>query len=425
MKLFVDLNKLQEYHNKSNVNEFLTSVRAHVINNPGVRLNCQIEPVSKPEKQIFLQSGSEIIGQVGMFYEGLKKESIKLETPENKPRLHSLNIGSFGLNSQNNEISIAYKQNMQTFIDYVKSVSPSVLAFSLQDVPNDANLFSELNAHGFDIYFFPNMFYHLGKFESRPDCGQALLVNKNIEDYDLKMLNISLSYHWGGFPDYNKSFKKHQTEDYLHKPTTLYFTIQNRSKHEYYLISNAYVSAFSNQDDRFKNIKDSVKIMDQMIKSISKFKKSEELIVRFTGDFNLYGYDTLRGPFGMKSEPWSHLPAVISALLSGFRPLSLFSGKIFKIGKNTPNLIEVDKVKAWLKTRGYGIATDTDNNLKQSKTVMVEEFAPSFIKRLFKGAGASWVLDMCIFPAWGRKFNIWYDKEPFGDIDHETLIIQL
>lgn len=425
MSFSVDHNRLQKFYDVSNVPEFCTLARAHILHKPGVRLNCQIDGATKSKKDIYLQSNHEIIGQVGSFYAGNVGEKIKLKTPENKPRLISLNIGSFGLNSLNNEKGTTYNTNLQKFVNYVKSAVSSSLILSLQDVPNDSELFDGLNQAGFDIYFFPNLFYSLGQFKSRPDCGQAILINKNIEKYDLNILNISLSFHHGGFPDYHKSFKKYQSQDLLHKPTTLYFTIQNKITSEFYLISNAYVSAFSSSDNRFESIKDSVELVQQMIDQLSRFKNEQELIVRFTGDFNIYGYDTHQGPFGMKAEPWAHLPAVISALIYGFRPLDIFKGKLFTIGKNQANLNEFKKVQAWLKSKSYVISTDSYNEIKKSKTVMVEEFAPSFTKRIFKGAGASWILDMCIYPIWSRKFNIWYEKEPFGDIDHETLIVQL
>jgi len=425
MSFFVDHKRLQKFYDESNVPEFCTLARAHILHRPGVRLNCQIDTAIKAKKEIFLQSNHEIIGQVGSFYAGVAGEKVKLKTPENKPRLISLNIGSFGLNSLINEKGATYKSHLQKFVDYVKSVSSSSLILSLQDVPNDPELFAGLNQAGFDIYYFPNIFYHLGQFNSRPDCGQAILINKNIEKYDLSLLNISLSFHHGGFPDYHKAFKQYQSQDLLQKPTTLYFTIQNKVSSEFYLISNTYVSAFSTAENRFESIKESVELVQQMTDQLSKFKQEQEMIVRFTGDFNIYGYDTHQGPFGMKAEPWAHLPAVISALLYGFRPLDIFKGKLFTIGKNQANLNEFKKVQAWLISKSFVISTDSYNEIKKSKTVMVEEFAPSFTKRLFKGAGTSWILDMCIYPVWSRKFNIWYEKEPFGDIDHETLIVQL
>jgi len=432
MSTFLDYSQLQNFYNISQKQEFQCLVSAHSTISPGQRVNTQIGGLildSNPNlysAAINLMTKNETLGKVGTMYKAKTVAKIPVQTPENSPRLLSLNIGSFGLNALKNEIGPEYTQLRQTFLDYLKKESNSTLILNLQDVPEDQVLFEAISALGFDLYFVPNVFYHLGKFKQRPDCGQAVLVNQALQNYNLKTLNLSLSFHEGGFYDYHQCFKKYSSGDMLQKPMTLYFTFQNPDLNQIYHISNIYISAFSTAKNRFQSTTQSVQIIDKMLEVLVEKKAGAELIARFTGDFNLYGYDTQIGPFGLPAEPFGHLPAVFYAVLTGFRPWLIFTKKvIFRKVENGLNKNEVNQVKDWLIAHRFSMVADNFTKLNQSKTVLINEFAPSFLKFAFKGAGTSWILDLCIYPLWSKKFNIWYDLEPFGFMDHKTMIVQL
>jgi hypothetical protein len=426
VSLFLDHNQLQKFYDSSSNKEFQTLVRAHIVAVPGQRLNTHFRQIDDGQTDIFLESKSEVLGVIGSFYKAQNVIKKPVLNPERKPRLLSLNLGSFGLNSAVQVKGEEYSFLREKFLKYLEKQLQTTLILNLQDVPQDQELFDSVNKLGFDIYFIPSSIYSEGDFSQRPNCGQAVFINQNLSHFDLKILNISLSFHHGGFFDYHKCFKKYKSEDYLQKPLTLYFTFQNASLNQLYHISNIYNSAFSTVANRFKNTMESIEILDKMLRQLTQKSPNSELIVRFTGDFNFYGYDTQVGPLGLSAEPFAHLPAVFWAVLKGFRPWLLFSQKtIFNKAHNHLNQNEVDKVANWLHQHGFSMSTDGFGRLNQSKTVMVNEFAPSFVKPIFKGSGTSWILDLCIYPTWTSKFNIWYDSEPYGDIDHKTMIAQL
>ena len=171
---------------------------------------------------------------------------------------------------------------------------------------------------------------------------------------------------------------------------------------------------------------ESVQIIGNMVDVLIQKSPKDEVIARFTGDFNFYGYDTQVAPLGLPAEPFAHLPAVFAAVLKGFRPWLIFSKKtLFKKAHNHLNQNEVDQIIDWLHQHGFSMIADNFAQLNQSKTVMVNDYAPSFLKPIFTGSGTSWILDLCIYPIWSKKFNIWYDKNPFGEIDHKTMVAQL
>lgn len=432
MSTFLDQNELQNFYNISQKPEFHVLVRAHNLIPTAQRVNTQIGILSLGQdtnlisSQISLVYKNEALGQIGTVYKAKYIPKVPVSTPENRPRLLSLNLGSFGLHSNKNQMDEEYAQLRGTFLEYLQNESNKTLLLNLQDVPEDLELFKGITDLGFDIYFVPNVFYHLGNFKERPDCGQAVLVNQGLQNFNLKTLNLSLSFHEGGFYDYHSCFEKYSSSDMLQKPMTLYFTFQNPDLNQIYHISNIYISAFSTAKDRFANATASVEIIDKMIQVLTEKKSEAELIARFTGDFNFYGYDTLTGPFGLAAEPFAHLPAVFIAVLAGFRPWLIFTRKaIFSPVENSLNKTEVNQFKDWLISSKFSIMTDNFGKLNQSKTVMINDLAPSFLKFAFKGCGTSWILDLCIYPLWSKKFNIWYDPKPFGFVDHKTMIVQL
>ena len=123
MSLFLDQNQLQKFYDASKVDEFCTLVRAHIVTLPGQRLNTQIGAFKSGQNgntaDIYLESKNEVLGKIGFYYKTQNISKKPVSTPEKKPRLLSLNLGSFGLNSSNNEKGEEYVFLQEKFLKYL------------------------------------------------------------------------------------------------------------------------------------------------------------------------------------------------------------------------------------------------------------------------------------------------------------------
>jgi hypothetical protein len=361
-----------------------------------------------------LQTTGSFLGRA--YFPRINNEPRSVSTPTLRPTLISLNTGSF---------TSLYFERAQVLIQYLQTIRDTSLFVNLQDIPDEPEILQRIADLGFEVYYINTIIYSAGQFKNRKNAGIACLVNKNLLGFNCKLLDISVSFHKDGFFDYKKCFPSCNSQDMLVQPATLYLTLQNQDSNEIFILANNYISAFSFQKSRLENVEYMIKTISEMKTMLLHRIPGNKIITRLTGDFNLYGYDTLGLPFGLKSEPFAHLPAAISALITGFRPFSIFSGKIFTTGNNIPNSREIKMFKELLESHQFVYQTNYYNQNFPTISLEVKDFIPKPLKFLFKGLKVSWSLDFCVTPEYEGKITIAKDSQPFGHDDHKTLIVSL
>lgn len=351
---------------------------------------------------------------------------IELKTPTQKPYIASLNIGSFGLNSTQNEIGQEYYEMGKNLVKYLRQNLDKYLFVNLIDCPNQPQLFEALSNSGYHIYFINYIFYSEGANAHRPDCGIAMLINSRLIGHNVKFLDLSLNLHQGGFPDYGKAFPQFDQKDLLIQPITAYLTCLDEDRKTVYVNSSIYVSAFSSVSNRQQSVLQSCQVLNEIGNDYLEKQPGCRIVTRLSGDFNPYGYDTLQGPLGKAVEPFAHLPAAVFGLATGFKPWKYISEKVlFGQSKNIPNIREVEKLRLELRRNGFVMQSDIYGQFEHTKTIQFKDMAPEKLKNLFEGAAVSWYLDFCVTPSYEGKVHIEYDLEPFGEVDHKTLTIQI
>jgi hypothetical protein len=416
---------LEEIIQKSSSKTLKTLFELFSANNIGQRIGCTLSGQSQV-KQILADSLYPIPDQeprvVGSFYESIPTPIPKLTIDNQRPRLLSINVGSFGLDSRNTNRDPKYFELSSKLIQFIKENTKKALIFNLLDCPDESEVFQKITEEGFEVYFFENIFYQESHFD-RPNTGTAVIINKALFAYGAELMDVSMSLHSDGFIDISKSFAKFQTKDFLIQPLSVYFTLKNKQKKEIYLFASTYVLAFSTKKDRKLNLNRSLNILNQMKRALEHTLPDCKVITRFTGDFNFYGYDTRYGLFGLSAEPFSHFPALISGLILGFKPWKHSQNKVlFEEGRNIPNLLELQNVEKLAEGKGFSLLKNSKEVFETTKTIEVTDFIPKPIKTFFKGSKVSWSLDHCFAPK-DKKVSMSFEDEPFGDFDHKTLSV--
>ncbi len=350
---------------------------------------------------------------------------LQTNTFSKRPNIIQLNVGSFGLDSDNNEIDENYYNLGKKLITYLQSQKDKALIFSLQDVPNDQPLWEQMNLEGYSVYWYPTNHYSEGKYKTRPDTGNAILINNNLQGYKLVLDNSFIKYHSSQIPDYS-DYKKESSEfDLIQISSTLYSVFRNEQSKEIFLVSTTHISPFITQSKRLEIIKSITETAKELHLQLNLSYSGYNIIHRFAGDFNLYGVDSDKGPFGLPANTFAFLSSAVDAVVTGFRPLKLLKlQNPFVEGKNYLHRDERNKIKDIVETLGFKLMPDIASS-NYSIKFPLSKYAPKLLKPIFKGAKAVWLLDYVYVPAHEIGVVSYLDLEPFGHTDHKSLVVSL
>lgn len=346
----------------------------------------------------------------------------------NKGLLLQLNVGSFGLDINHLQTNSKYFEMGRKLITYLDLNLDKISAFTFQDFPEEEELFAVLKSRGFELIFWPNLFYSEGKNFARPNCGLLIGIQKRFKNQALKLHKILVSPHAGLWPRVSNYQKNIQDLDLLSAGSTLTVVYKNLKSKEIYQLSNLYISAFSSKKVRLEIASQVLKNQHKIETELCQQNPECQLISRITGDFNLYGTNTLRGPLGLKSNPFSFLPTAVFALISGFRPFKILSGKSpFTLGGNP---LHKQELQAFLKLANkHGYQTSANHSeTEHSFFIYLSDFVPKFLKPVFKNAKVGWLLDIALAPKFAKPIRGWLELEPFGNKkykDHKALWVSL
>jgi hypothetical protein len=350
---------------------------------------------------------------------------LKVETLSKRPNLVQLNVGSFGLDSDNNDIDQDYYETGKKLITFLQSQKSQTLVFNLQDVPNDQFLWEQINSDGYSVFWYPTNHYSQGKYKSRPDTGNAILINTNLQGYKLQLDNCFIKYHSTEIPDYGQYNKKSSSQDLIQISSTMYAVFRNEQSKEVFLIANTYISPFITQQKRLQIIDNIIATTKEFHLQANQSYSGYKVIHRFAGDFNVYGVDSNKGPFGLPANPFSFLPSVIDSLITGFRPFRILRFKSpFVPGKNHIHRNERSHLQGLASIYGFQSLPSSDTD-QFSISIPIAKYAPSLLKPIFAGSECRWLLDYVIYPIYEVGVYTYFSLDPFGQRDHKSLIVSL
>jgi hypothetical protein len=366
--------------------------------------------------------------RVGSYYPAVESPPRQLATAHNRPFITHLNVGSFGLDIDHTEVTDRYYALGKKLVEYVEKRADQTLVFNFQDVPQEEGLFDEFRKRGFDLIFIPFAFFGEGNSSRTKPAGLLSLINRRLEGYDVQLSSLWLEHHVGSFPHLKHYKNEYGSRDHLHLSSTLFFLLKTSDQKQSYLIGNTYMSPFSSQETRLEVAQKTINNFADLVESQQRENKPVAmLITRLTGDFNPYGVNTLRGPLGLVSgNPWSFLQHAAYGALSGWRPWRLLQGKsMFVKGGNPYNVAESEQMMNFARQRQIRPATDSFGRRFVTMQTQLSDYAPGLTKPLFSGGAIDWSLDFCFYPEHEGWVYSYVDSEPYGEIDHKSLVVSL
>jgi len=110
----------------------------------------------------------------------------------------SVNVGSFGKSPEKwktfNPNNPEAKRQKMAFLKWVEVHQNTTHVLSLQDFPDDKNLWEKLSEKGWEIHFHPNLLYDLSARSAEANrginslnSGVALLINRNLVSSDVQL----------------------------------------------------------------------------------------------------------------------------------------------------------------------------------------------------------------------------------------------
>jgi hypothetical protein len=314
----------------------------------------------------------------------------------------SLNCGNFDRNVNQVSTLQRTRELKEKLVDFLKINEFTHL--NLQDLSENEGILEDIAELGYSGVWIPVLIASQGKISKIGDTGLASFWQLGS---GLEMLKTEISFHGGLLPRVNNYHKKLDDIDTLQMSYSLYTSYINYQKHEIVLVANTYISPFSLPKTRLENILDTTKNIVKIKERISLEYPEYTIKDYFTGDLNLYGVNSLYGFLGLNVNPWSFGMPLISTLFSG---------------RNWQNIWEIRQLEKSLLKLDYMIKPQicSSNN---TIFVKVSNYAPWFLKIIFKDFLIGWQLDFCITPV-DLKPEIEIDREPFGSFDHASLKIK-
>jgi hypothetical protein len=322
--------------------------------------------------------------------------------PQQYNQLLSLNCGNFGcsIGEKFDEGKISYLR--ARFINYITTLNPTNL--HLQDFGDDSLSFTGLTKLGYSGFWIPNVIYSEGSSKLK-NSGLVSFVKR---DYEKTNSVIFMSVHQANLPKITNYMKNVRDADLIMVNCSLYQAFINTHAKTISIFTNTYISPFSRAKDRLQNILSTVKNIKQIKKDLILEYPDFTIEERFTGDMNIYGANSLHGPFGLKANPWSFGLSFLSSLITQ---------------RNIPNENELTQLQQNLDNLGYQFVPE-NKPTNQTIFIDIEKYTPLFLKPFFKNKKVGWQLDLCIAPK-DDTITLKIDNEPFGGFDHSSLTIDL
>lgn len=302
-------------------------------------------------------------------------------------KLLSLNAGGFGVDSNHyNDLDLGYQHNycMPKILDYIQSQDFDIVHF--QDFPMVREYIEMVSLEGKYQYIFIPQIFLTHCFPKSQDSGLLLLIKQGLHPTNFKLL-----LHPTGIPKINNYQPKLAQADMLFVNSTLYYDL-NIDSHPVTL-ANTYISPISTASQRLHNINI----------SIASRKPGRDFLI--TGDFNIYGTETLKTFFGLPANPYS---------------FSINAGAQLLFGNNIPHFIERQKLIQLVNQQGLKVA-NAQSPYTPSIRINLSQHTPRFVNWLLREVTVDWLLDMAISNINTIATRI--DPQPFGDVDHASLIV--
>ena len=392
-RYFLDNRELQDISDKSENIIVKNLIKIHQTTSPNTLFK-----LTNIKDKLYIDLAGETI-QVGLAFEGRYIE----QNDKIIPKLASLNCGGFGVNEDQAKDQTRYDNLKLKLLGYIKNKCLKV--FHFQDFPCDSKFFSDLSDLGYSGIWIPNIIFSEGNYPQNPNTG-LLSIFQNTSNFH--NIQNNFCFHESNFARLNNYNKKRKDEDLLIANCSLYQSFEDAQDQTISLLTNTYISPFSTQPRRQQNIvltvENIIKIKQELQSKFVKYK----ILERFTGDFNLYGINSLYGIFGLSVKPWSFGLPLLASLMTGI---------------NIPNKLEITKLSKALSKLGYRISPTTKNE-NQTIFIRLADHLPKFLKPAFRKIKVGWQLDMCISPN-EYNYKVSVDPEPFGDFDHSCLVVSL
>ena len=301
-------------------------------------------------------------------------------------KLLSLNCGGFGIDSNRFRVDKEYQEAcFAKLVEHVKTHNFALV--HLQDYPYTSEYLERLSeATGYALRAIPQIFLTHARPDSQ-DSGLVVLAHPS-----LQTSRWSYRYHETNVPKVRAYQPSLGDSEMLFLNGTLSYTLDFAGTP--YRLANTYVCPVSTARRR------------RVVFAAEAEEARDYPRYLLTGDTNIYGTNTLARVGGV-------LPANPYAF-------ALNAASILLFGRNYPHLLERRRLARTLGRQGLRLA----NNAKESSiSFALREFVPETFRFLVGKRRVGWLLDLAITNLEALECTL--DAEPYGDIDHASLHINL